>query len=76
MKIVTNEKIPNLVIRLAGPAVDESNASNPYFIRKNILDLDYPFFLKGLSNSIDFCLAPIKETRPLKNLVLSLILFN
>ena len=48
----------NLVIKLAGPDVDESKASIPYFIRKNILDLDLPFFLKGLSNSMPFCFNP------------------
>ena len=45
-KIIVNEKIPNLVIKLAGPAVDDNKASKPYLIKKNILDFDLPFFLK------------------------------
>ena len=49
-KIILKEKIPNLVIRLAGPAVEDSKASNPYLIKNMILDFDLPFFLKGLSN--------------------------
>ena len=58
IKIINNDIKPNLVIKLAGPDVDEIKASIPYFIRKNILDLDLPFFLKGLSNSMPFCFNP------------------
>ena len=75
-KIMLKEKIPSLVIKLAGPAVEDNKASKPYLIKNITLDLDLPFFLKGLSNWIDFCLAPMKETSHLKNLVLSLIFFN
>ena len=34
IKIILNEKIPNLVIKPAGPAVDDNKASKPYFIKK------------------------------------------
>ena len=48
--MILKEKIPSLVIKLAGPAVEDSKASKPYRIKNIILDFDLPFFLKGLSN--------------------------
>ena len=38
------EKIPIFVIKPAGPDVEENIASNPYFIKKLILDFELPFF--------------------------------
>ena len=48
--MILKEKIPSLVIKLAGPAVEDSKASKPYRIKNIILDFDLPSNRLVLSN--------------------------
>ena len=71
--IEIKENIPILVIKLTGPPVEDKRESIPYLINQFKDDFDFPFLLVGRSKKIPVCLKPIYEIKPLKNLILSLI---